>query len=66
MAGQSHQAEPAMVVRAWLALVEFARIRRARSRARSQLSAMTDRELQDCGMTRAEIAYELHKSAWRK
>ncbi|WP_246556951.1 hypothetical protein [Bradyrhizobium sp. 1(2017)] len=27
---------------------------------------MTDRELQDCGMTRAEIAYELHKSAWRK
>lgn len=55
-----------MVVRAWLALVEFARIRRERSRARSQLSAMTDRELQDCGMTRAEIAYELHKSAWRK
>ena len=55
-----------MVVRAWLVLVEFARIRRERSRAWSQLSAMTDRELEDCGMTRAEIAYELYKPARRK
>ncbi|WLB42418.1 DUF1127 domain-containing protein [Bradyrhizobium diazoefficiens] len=37
------------------------RIGRERSRARCQLAAMTERELQDCGMTRSEIAYELHK-----
>ncbi|WP_245004101.1 DUF1127 domain-containing protein [Bradyrhizobium liaoningense] len=42
------------------------RIRRERSRARRQLAAMTERELQDCGMTRSEIAYELKKPIRRK
>ncbi|WP_349254078.1 DUF1127 domain-containing protein [Bradyrhizobium sp. CB1717] len=41
-------------------------IRRERSRARCQLEAMTERELQDCGMTRSEIAYELRGSRRRK
>ncbi|WIW49765.1 DUF1127 domain-containing protein [Bradyrhizobium sp. 62B] len=35
--------------------------KRERSRVRNQLAAMTERELLDCGMTRAEITYELHK-----
>ncbi|MDH2343773.1 DUF1127 domain-containing protein [Bradyrhizobium sp. SSUT18] len=39
------------------------RARRDRSRARLQLAAMTERELQDFGMSRSEIAYELHKPA---
>jgi len=55
-----------MVAQAWRALVEMVRIRRERSQARYQLAAMTERELQDCGMTRAEIAYELHKPRRRK
>jgi uncharacterized protein YjiS (DUF1127 family) len=50
-----------MVVGAWRALVEMVRVRRGRSRARYQLAAMTERELRDCGMTRAEIEYELYK-----
>ncbi|WP_375308903.1 DUF1127 domain-containing protein [Bradyrhizobium sp. A11] len=50
----------------WRTLVEFARARRQRSRVRRQLAAMTERELQDCGMTRAEIAYELKKPAGRR
>ncbi|AWL99803.1 DUF1127 domain-containing protein [Bradyrhizobium amphicarpaeae] len=37
------------------------RTRHERSRTRYQLAAMTDRELQDCGMSRSEIAYELQK-----
>ncbi|MDA9492307.1 hypothetical protein XI08_25275 [Bradyrhizobium sp. CCBAU 11361] len=52
-----------MVVRAWRTLVEIMRVRRERSRARCQFAAMTERELQDCGMSRSEIAYELHKIA---
>ncbi|MFB6451462.1 DUF1127 domain-containing protein [Bradyrhizobium tunisiense] len=48
-------------MRAWQALVEMLRNKRERSRARAQLAAMTDRELLDCGMTRAEITYELYK-----
>nr|WP_249817553.1 DUF1127 domain-containing protein [Bradyrhizobium sp. 147] len=40
----------------------MARLRRERSQARCQLAAMTERELQDCGITRAEIAYELKKA----
>ncbi|UFS92032.1 DUF1127 domain-containing protein [Bradyrhizobium daqingense] len=42
------------------------RIRRERSRARYHLAAMTERELLDFGMTRAEIMYELHKPRRRK
>ncbi|MCK1543736.1 DUF1127 domain-containing protein [Bradyrhizobium sp. 160] len=44
----------------------MARLRRERSQARCQLAAMTERELQDCGITRAEIAYELKKAVRRK
>ncbi|WP_342733335.1 DUF1127 domain-containing protein [Bradyrhizobium sp. B117] len=47
-------------------LVDIMRVRRERSRARYQLAAMTERELQDCGMTRSEIAYELEKPGRRK
>jgi uncharacterized protein YjiS (DUF1127 family) len=42
-------------------LVEIVHIRRERSRDWYRLAAMTDRELMDCGMTRAEIEYELKK-----
>jgi uncharacterized protein YjiS (DUF1127 family) len=66
IAGQSRQPEPATVVRAWQGLVALVRIRRERSRARYELAAMTERELLDFGMTRAEIAYELHKPRRRK
>lgn len=47
-----------MVLRA---LVEMVRLRRERSRDRYHLAGMSERELGDCGMTRAEIEYELHK-----
>jgi uncharacterized protein YjiS (DUF1127 family) len=56
----------AMSVRMWRTLVDLVRARRQLSRARCQLAAMTDRELQDCGTTRAEIAYELKKPIRRK
>ncbi|WP_298245448.1 DUF1127 domain-containing protein [uncultured Bradyrhizobium sp.] len=65
-AGRCHQAEPVRLVRAWQALIEMVRVRRERSRARDQLATMTERELLDCGMTRAEIMYELRKPRRRK
>ncbi|MBR0953915.1 DUF1127 domain-containing protein [Bradyrhizobium canariense] len=55
-----------MVASVWRRLAEIVRIRRERSRQRCQLAAMTERELQDCGLTRSEIAYELHKPHQRK
>jgi uncharacterized protein YjiS (DUF1127 family) len=55
-----------MVLRAWRALVEMVRLRRERSRERYRFAAMTERELRDCGMTRAEIEYELHKPRRRR
>jgi uncharacterized protein YjiS (DUF1127 family) len=55
-----------MVLSIWRRLVEIVRIRRERSRDRYHLAAMTERELQDCGMTRSEIAYELHKARRQK
>ncbi|WP_245329205.1 DUF1127 domain-containing protein [Bradyrhizobium centrolobii] len=42
------------------------RVRRERARIRCQLTAMSERELLDCGMTRSEIAYELKKLVRRK
>lgn len=53
-------------MRVWQALHEMLRVRGERSRARDQLVAMTERELLDCGMTRAEIMYELRKPRRRK
>jgi uncharacterized protein YjiS (DUF1127 family) len=55
-----------MIVSVWRGLTEIIRIRRERSRQRCQLAAMSERELQDCGMTRSEIAYELKKPVRRK
>jgi uncharacterized protein YjiS (DUF1127 family) len=46
--------------------MEMVRIRRERSRDRYHLAAMTERELQDCGMSRSEIEYELSKPRRRK
>ncbi|UFW51799.1 MULTISPECIES: DUF1127 domain-containing protein [Bradyrhizobium] len=65
-ASRFHPSQPSIVVRAWRMLVDIMRIRRERSRAWYQLAAMTERELQDCGMTRSEIAYELKKPVRRK
>ncbi|MFT4120255.1 DUF1127 domain-containing protein [Bradyrhizobium sp.] len=45
--------------------MEFIRGRRERALQRCQLAAMSERELQDCGMTRSEIAYELRKPVRR-
>lgn len=56
----------ATIVSIWLRLTEIVRLRRERSRQRCQLAAMSERELQDCGMTRSEIAYELNKPRRRK
>ncbi|MBR0781686.1 DUF1127 domain-containing protein [Bradyrhizobium iriomotense] len=55
-----------MVARAWRTLVDLMRIRRERSRVRCQFAAMTERELQDCGMSRSEIEYVLRKPSRRK
>lgn len=46
--------------------MDMMRARREQARARYQLAAMTERELQDCGMTQSEIAYELKKPVRRK
>ncbi|MCA1416412.1 DUF1127 domain-containing protein [Bradyrhizobium sp. NBAIM20] len=55
-----------MFVRACRALLELMQARRERSRVRCQLAAMTERELQDFGMSRSEIEHELRKPVRRK
>ncbi|WP_456748905.1 DUF1127 domain-containing protein [Bradyrhizobium sp. USDA 4354] len=42
------------------------RVRRQRSRQRCELAAMSERELQDCGMSRSEIEYELKRPIRRE
>nr|WP_246821075.1 DUF1127 domain-containing protein [Bradyrhizobium iriomotense] len=64
--GRSRPPQPVRFVRLWRTLVDLIQARRERSRARCQLAAMTERELQDCGITRSEIAYELQKPRRRK
>ncbi|WP_225141512.1 MULTISPECIES: DUF1127 domain-containing protein [unclassified Bradyrhizobium] len=64
--GRSCSSRPAMFVRACRALLELLQARRARSRVRCQLAAMTERELQDFGMSRSEIEHELRKPVRRK
>jgi uncharacterized protein YjiS (DUF1127 family) len=54
-----------MVVSIWRRLIAIVHVRRERSQARYQLAAMSERELQDCGMTWAEIAYELRRPVRR-
>ena len=39
---------------------------RRNSRERSQLAAMSDRELQDIGVCREEVADEISRSFWRE
>jgi len=38
---------------------------RRRRRQRQQLAQLSDRELQDIGVTRMEVEYELSKSYWQ-
>ena len=47
------------------ALRETVNVWRLRRRVRSQLAAMSDRELQDIGTCRSEIAEDIHKPFWR-
>jgi len=54
------------IVPVWRTLAEMVRIRRQRSRQCSQLAALSERELQDFGMTRAEIACELDRLVRRR
>jgi uncharacterized protein YjiS (DUF1127 family) len=39
---------------------------RERSRVRRQLAAMSDRELHDIGICRAEVACEISRPFWRE
>ena len=52
-----------------LAIVEglfaLARVWRERQQVRRQLAAMSERELQDAGTSRSEIACEIAKPFWR-
>ena len=47
------------------ALIALARVWRERHRTRRQLAAMSERELQDMGICRSEIADEIGKPFWR-
>jgi uncharacterized protein YjiS (DUF1127 family) len=46
-------------------LVALARVWRERQRIRRQLAVMSERELQDAGTCRSEIACEIAKPFWR-
>jgi uncharacterized protein YjiS (DUF1127 family) len=46
-------------------MIALVRVWRERRRARRQLAAMSERELQDIGICRAEIANEIGKPFWR-
>jgi uncharacterized protein YjiS (DUF1127 family) len=50
------------VIEVVLALV---RVWRERRRTRGELAGMSDRELQDIGICRSEIANEISKPFWR-
>jgi uncharacterized protein YjiS (DUF1127 family) len=57
---------PGGLVRAVIAVVfAYVSVWRERGRARRQLAVMSDRELQDIGICRSEIAYEIGKPFWR-
>ena len=47
-------------------ILMLARLWRARYRDRRQLAAMSERELQDIGICRAELADEIGKPFWRE
>jgi uncharacterized protein YjiS (DUF1127 family) len=46
-------------------VLAFVRVWRERRRARHQLAVMSERELQDIGICRSEIANEIGKPFWR-
>ncbi|MGL5164984.1 MAG: DUF1127 domain-containing protein [Afipia sp.] len=46
--------------------LEIARTWRRRSRERRQLGAMSERDLNDMGMSWAEVATEIKKPCWRE
>jgi uncharacterized protein (TIGR00369 family) len=46
-------------------ILAFIRVWREHRRSRCQLAAMSERELQDMGICRSEIAYEIGKPFWR-
>ena len=46
-------------------LFALARVWRERQRIRRQLGVMSERELQDVGICRSEIAFEIAKPFWR-
>jgi len=46
-------------------VLAFVRVWRQRRRHRCQLAAMNERELQDIGICRSEIANEIGKPFWR-
>jgi len=47
-------------------ILMLVRLWQARSRARRQLAALSDRELQDIGICWSEVAFEASKPFWRK
>jgi uncharacterized protein YjiS (DUF1127 family) len=46
-------------------ILAFVRVWRERRRTRRQLAVMSERELQDIGICRSEIANEIGKPFWR-
>jgi uncharacterized protein YjiS (DUF1127 family) len=46
-------------------ILAFVRVWREHRRTRCQLAAMSERELQDIGICRSEIAFEIGKPFWR-
>jgi uncharacterized protein YjiS (DUF1127 family) len=46
-------------------MLAFVRVWRERRRTRGQLAVMSERELQDIGICRSDIAYETGKPFWR-
>jgi uncharacterized protein YjiS (DUF1127 family) len=61
-----HSRNPGGFVLAVIAVVfAFVRVWRERRRARRQLAVMSERELQDIGICRSEIANEIGKPFWR-
>jgi uncharacterized protein YjiS (DUF1127 family) len=47
-------------------MIALVRVWRDRHRARRQLAVMSERELQDIGICRAELADEIGKPFWRE
>ncbi|HKS19951.1 MAG TPA: DUF1127 domain-containing protein [Bradyrhizobium sp.] len=46
-------------------LIETLHVWRERTRARSELTTWSDRDLQDIGKSRSDVLYEIDKPFWR-